>query len=77
MTIEVTPRNVGQKIRDRRIARGLTRADLAEYAGVSESYLGALESGSYTNPTIQILRILGAELKCNFLIEAGPYSAQD
>ena len=77
MTLEVTPCNVGQKIRDRRIARGLTRADLAEHAGVSESYLGALEAGRNTNPTITILQILGTELKCDFLIPAGPYSAKE
>ena len=77
MTIPITPATLGAQIRNRRIRQGFTRAELAEVAGISESYLGALESGSYTNPTIMILRILGAELKCDFLIEAGPYSAQD
>ena len=77
MTIPITPSTLGAQIRARRVELGLTRAELADFAGISESYLGALESGSYTNPTITILQILGAELKCNFLIEAGPYSAQD
>lgn len=75
--LAITPTTLGPKIRERRLALGLSRGDFAANAGISVSYLSEIENGVHANPTMTILRIMGAELKCNFLITAGPYSATE
>jgi XRE family aerobic/anaerobic benzoate catabolism transcriptional regulator len=43
-------------IRRLRRQRGLTQADLAKQARVSQPYLSQLEAGTYTNPSIAVLQ---------------------
>ena len=42
------------KIREARIAQGLTQAQLAQVAGISRSFLAQLEN-DYKNPSVQTL----------------------
>jgi XRE family transcriptional regulator, aerobic/anaerobic benzoate catabolism transcriptional regulator len=48
---------VGDRVRDLRATRGITRRVLARDSGVSERYLAQLESGQ-ANPTITVIRAL-------------------
>jgi len=50
-------KTVGDRVRDLRAQRGMTRRALAQYSGVSERYLAQLESG-LGNPTITVVRSL-------------------
>jgi XRE family transcriptional regulator, aerobic/anaerobic benzoate catabolism transcriptional regulator len=50
-------RMVGERVRDLRATRGITRRVLARDSGVSERYLALLESGQ-ANPTITVIRAL-------------------
>lgn len=49
---------LGQILRDARDARGQSRTELAEEAGVSETTLGALER-CQANPTLAYIEALG------------------
>lgn len=54
--------DVGARIRELRIARGLSTNKLSDMAGLSQSYVRNLEAGKYDNPTVDSL-----ELICNAL----------
>jgi ribosome-binding protein aMBF1 (putative translation factor) len=60
---------LGQMVHDRRVALGLTQAELAARTGMSQPQLSRLESGGAT-PTVPLLarlaRALDAELDINF-----------
>lgn len=59
------PADLGQAIRSRRKAAGLTQAGLAEVAGVGTRFLSELERGKPTaelNKVLQVLRVLGCDL---------------
>lgn len=49
-------------IRDRRVALGITQAELAERAGISRTYLSQLETGVSANPTHAIVQRLSEAL---------------
>ena len=56
-----TPRQAGQYVRKAREAQGLTRAQLANAAGVSERLIASLELGDATGVRLdKLLSILGA-----------------
>lgn len=54
-------RKLGARVREIRKRRGLTQARLAEKAGISTKYVGAIEGGG-ENPTVEILARLSAAL---------------
>ena len=54
--------DVGARIKELRLARGLSTNKLSNLAGLSQSYLRNLEAGKYDNPTVDSL-----ELICNAL----------
>lgn len=54
--------DVGARIKELRLARGLSTNKLSNLAGLSQSYVRNLEAGKYDNPTVDSL-----ELICNAL----------
>jgi XRE family transcriptional regulator, aerobic/anaerobic benzoate catabolism transcriptional regulator len=54
-------RIVGERVRELRAQRGMTRRALARESGVSERYLAQVESGT-GNPTISVIRALALAL---------------
>jgi y4mF family transcriptional regulator len=58
-------RELGKAIRDRRRELGYTQAFLAEYAGVSASFLSELENGKETiqlGKMMEVLSLLGMDI---------------
>lgn len=57
--------SLGEKIRNLRTARSMTRAELAELVGISESHLNKIEAGT-RQPGIttyqNVMEVLGAEV---------------
>src|SRR5689334_18051967 len=53
---------LGERIKLEREARGWTRADLAQRAGLTAPYISMLESGKRGNPNLDTLRQLAAAL---------------
>ena len=50
------------KLKDMRKEKRLTQCQLAEYVGVSQAYICALESGRRTNPSLDIIKKIAAAL---------------
>jgi transcriptional regulator with XRE-family HTH domain len=48
---EVENKNLGETIKERRLARGWSITDAAKAAGLHRSYWGRLEQGFYTSPS--------------------------
>ena len=46
--------NVGARIKELRMAKGLSTNKLSNLAGLSQSYVRNLEAGKYDNPTVDI-----------------------
>jgi len=64
-TAITTPADLGRAIRDRRLALGLTQADVAMQSGVSTPTVSAIENGKETarlGLALQICRDLGLHL---------------
>jgi transcriptional regulator with XRE-family HTH domain len=57
----VPPRSIGPKLRQLRLAAGLTQADLAEKAGLVDATVSRIERGRLT-PSIELVRRLAASL---------------
>lgn len=55
---------MGLKLKIKRIEKGLKQKDLAEALGVSQQYLGNLESGRSTNPSREVMLKLASALEC-------------
>lgn len=56
---------LGETVRALRIARGMTRAELAELVGISESHLNKIEAGTRQpgiNTYQKIMDVMGAEV---------------
>jgi transcriptional regulator with XRE-family HTH domain len=60
----------GKALYDRRIALGLTTAELAERAGMTEDEIECIEEGG-TEPTVALLRRLAAALNADVHLTAG------
>ena len=58
----MSPRQLGQTIKRLRTQRGLTQAQLAERAGISQPYLSQLEAGAKERPAVQIVQKLAQVL---------------
>ncbi len=65
---------LGERLRDLRARRGLTRKALARLADVSERHIANVESGA-GNPSIQFLRQLTAVLNCTLAEMIGDETA--
>ena len=57
-----TPRQMGTRIRKLRLAREMSRADLAAAAKISREYVRLLEAGRY-DPTVGTLQRIAKALK--------------
>jgi transcriptional regulator with XRE-family HTH domain len=65
---------LGQMVYDRRMELGLTQAELAEQAGMTQPQLSRLESGGAT-PTVPLLARLATALKADLDIAFRPYAS--
>ena len=50
--------NVGARIKELRMAKGLSTNRLSNLAGLSQSYVRNLEAGKYDNPTVDSLELI-------------------
>lgn len=50
--------DLGRVLKDRRIALGLTQAELAERAGLNRSYLSEIEAGGTSRQVERLVRLL-------------------
>lgn len=50
--------DVGARIKELRIAKGLSTNKLSNMAGLSQSYVRNLEEGKYDNPTVESLELI-------------------
>ena len=62
---------LGQMVHDRRVELGLTQAELAERAGMTQPQLSRLESGGAT-PTVPLLARIAAALNADLDITFRP-----
>ncbi|GMA61187.1 helix-turn-helix domain-containing protein [Alicyclobacillus fastidiosus] len=53
---------IGERIKQLRLAKGLSLSELAELSGVAKSYLSAIERSLQGNPSIQIIEKLASVL---------------
>ncbi|WP_150769266.1 helix-turn-helix transcriptional regulator [Pseudomonas fluorescens] len=58
---------LGQQIREKRVSRGLTQAQLAELAGLPRQKIIAVEKGTLSVAMAAYARVLGA-LDCEFTV---------
>jgi ribosome-binding protein aMBF1 (putative translation factor) len=65
---------IGQAIRERRLALGLTQAELAERAGMTQPALSRLEAGGVV-PTIPLLERISSALEADLVVEIAPHAA--
>jgi ribosome-binding protein aMBF1 (putative translation factor) len=65
---------IGQAVRDRRLALGLSQVELAERAGMTQPALSRLEAGGVV-PTIPLLERITAALDAELIVEIAPHAA--
>ncbi len=65
---------IGQAIRERRLALGLTQTELAERAGMTQPALSRLEAGGVV-PTIPLLERISTALQADLIVEIAPHAA--
>lgn len=58
--------DVGARIKELRIAKGLSTNKLSNMAGLSQSYVRNLEAGKYDNPTVDSLELICEALNIAF-----------
>lgn len=68
---DMTPEELGERIRAQRTALGLTQREVASYANVGERFVVELEAGKPTLQLGKVLRVL-ATLGLRVKIEASP-----
>ncbi|MEX5635782.1 helix-turn-helix domain-containing protein [Parafrankia sp. FMc2] len=56
------PRSLGEHIRQARIAKGLSGAQLGRLAGTNSSNITRIESGETASPTLELLRRIAGAL---------------
>lgn len=61
--MQALARDLGQKIRERRVLIGLSQDALAHACGMDRSYMGRVERGE-VNLTIEKLYRIASQLKC-------------
>jgi ribosome-binding protein aMBF1 (putative translation factor) len=65
---------IGQAIRDRRVALGLSQSELAALAGMPQADLSRLEAGGLI-PTIPLLERISAALDADLVVQIVPRAA--
>ena len=65
---------IGQAVRERRLAMGLSQVELAARAGMTQPALSRLEAGGVV-PTIPLLERISAALNAELIVEIAPHAA--
>jgi ribosome-binding protein aMBF1 (putative translation factor) len=65
---------IGQAVRERRLALGLSQVQLAARAEMTQSALSRLEAGGVV-PTIPLLERISAALDADLIVEIAPHAA--
>ena len=65
---------IGQAVRERRLALGLSQAQLATRAGMTQPALSRLEAGGVV-PTIPLLERISMALDADLIVEIAPHAA--
>lgn len=65
---------IGQAIRKRRLALGLSQTELATRAGMTQPALSRLEAGGVV-PTIPLLERISIALDADLIVEIAPHAA--
>jgi ribosome-binding protein aMBF1 (putative translation factor) len=65
---------IGQAVRERRLALGLSQVVLATRAGMTQPALSRLEAGVVV-PTIPLLERISAALDADLIVELAPHAA--
>jgi ribosome-binding protein aMBF1 (putative translation factor) len=65
---------LGKAVRDRRLALGLSQAELAMRAAMTQPALSRLEAGGVI-PTIPLLDRISAALDADLIVEIAPHAA--
>ena len=65
---------IGQAVRRRRLALGLSQVELAARAGMTQPALSRLEAGGVV-PTIPLLERISAALDADLIVEIAPHAA--
>jgi ribosome-binding protein aMBF1 (putative translation factor) len=65
---------IGQAVRERRLALGLSQTELASRAGMSQPALSRLEAGGVV-PTIPLLERISTALDADLIVELAPHAA--
>ena len=65
---------IGQAVRERRLALGLSQVELAARAGMTQPALSRLEAGGVM-PTIPLLERITAALDADLIVEIAPHAA--
>jgi ribosome-binding protein aMBF1 (putative translation factor) len=65
---------IGQAVRERRLALGLSQTELATRAGMTQPALSRLEAGGVV-PTIPLLERISMALDAELIVDIPPYAA--
>jgi ribosome-binding protein aMBF1 (putative translation factor) len=65
---------IGQAVRERRLALGLSQVELAARAGMTQPALSRLEAGGVV-PTIPLLERISMALNADLIVEIAPHAA--
>jgi ribosome-binding protein aMBF1 (putative translation factor) len=65
---------IGQAVRERRLAMGLSQTELATRAGMTQPALSRLEAGGVV-PTIPLLERISMALDSDLIVEISPHAA--
>jgi ribosome-binding protein aMBF1 (putative translation factor) len=65
---------IGQAVRERRLALGLSQVELAARAGMTQPALSRLEAGGVV-PTIPLLERISMALDADLVVEIAPHAA--
>jgi transcriptional regulator with XRE-family HTH domain len=65
---------IGQAVRERRVALGLSQVELATRAGMTQPALSRLEAGGVV-PTITLLERISIALDADLIVEIAPHAA--
>ena len=65
---------IGQAVRERRLALGLSQTELATRAGMTQPALSRLEAGGVV-PTIPLLERISTALDADLVVDIAPHAA--
>ena len=65
---------IGQAVRERRLALGLSQVEVARRAGMTQPALSRLEAGGVV-PTIPLLERISSALEADLIVRLAPHAA--